>query len=61
MDNYRTISLLSSMSKYFKNVVYNQLFTYLKNRLFYNGQYGFRVNHSTELAAIELLDKISKI
>ena len=61
MDNYRPISLLSSMSKLFEKVVYNQLFTYFqKNRLLYNGQYGFRMNHSTELAAIELVDRILK-
>ena len=61
MDNYRPISWLSSMSKLFEKVVYNQLFTYFqKNRLFYNGQYGFRMNHSTELAAIELVDRILK-
>ena len=42
-------------------VVYNQLFTYFqKNRLLHNGQYGFRMNHSTELAAIELADRILK-
>ena len=61
VDNYRPISLLSSMSKLFEKVVYNQLFTYFqKNRLLYNGQYGFRMNHSTELAAIELVDRILK-
>ena len=61
MDNYRPISMLSSMSKLFEKVVYNQLFTYFqKNRLLYNGQYGFRMNHSTELAAIELVDRILK-
>ena len=61
MDNYRPISLLSSMSKLFEKVVHNQLFTYFqKNRLLYNGQYGFRMNHSTELAAIELVDRILK-
>ena len=61
MDNYRPISLLSSMSKLFEKVVYNQLFTYFqKNRLLYHGQYGFRMNHSTELAAMELVDRILK-
>ena len=61
MDSYRPISLLSSMSKLFEKVVYNQLFTYFqKNRLLYNGQYGFGMNHSTELAAIELVDRILK-
>ena len=26
----------------------------------YNGQYGFRMNHSTKLAAVELVDRILK-
>ena len=61
MDNYWPISLLSSMSKLFEKVVYNQLFAYLKNnRLFYNGQYSFQMKHSTELAAIKLVDRILK-
>ena len=61
MENYRPISLLSSMSKMFEKVVYKQLIIYFqKNRLLYNGQYGFRINHSTELAAIELVDRILK-
>ena len=58
MDNYRPISLLSSMSKLFEKVVYNKLFTYFqKNRLLYNGQYGFRMNHKairpTELSMLK--------
>ena len=49
------------MSKLFEKVVNNQLFTYFqKNRLLYNGKYGFRMNHSTELAALELVDRILK-
>ena len=59
MDNYRPISLLSSMSKLFQKVVYNQLLAYFKkNRLFYKGQCGLRMNHSTELEEIELVVRI---
>ena len=59
MDNYRPISLLTSISKLFENAVFNQLFEYFhKNNLFYDSQYGFRKLHSTELAAMELTDKI---
>ena len=28
------------------------------NNLFYNSQYGFRKNHSTELAAVELVNRV---
>ena len=46
MDNSRPISLLSSMSKLFEKVAFNQLFTYFqkKNHLFYNALYGFQIS-----------------
>ena len=59
MDNYRPISILPAISKIFERVVYNQLYEYFSsNKLFYEGQYGFRGYHSTELANIELTDRI---
>ena len=59
MDNYRPISLLSSISKLFEKVVSNQVSEYfMKNNLFHDGKYGFRDSHSTELANIELADRI---
>ena len=59
MDNYRPISLLTTISKLFEKVAFNQLFEYFhKNNLFYDSQYGFRRLHSTELAAMELTDKV---
>ena len=61
MDNYRLISLLTSISKLFEKVVFTQLYDYLhKNQLFYSSQYGFRKLHSTEFAALELTDRILK-
>lgn len=59
MDNYRPVSLLTSISKVFEKVVHKQLSTYFKdNNLFYKSQYGFRDEHNTELASIELIDRI---
>ena len=59
MDNYRPVSLLTSISKIFEKVAHNQLTTYFKaNKLFYKGQYGFRDEHSTELASLELIDRV---
>ena len=61
MDNYRPISLLTSTSKVFEKVVFNQLYDYFqRNDLFYSSQYGFRKLHSTEFAALELTDRILK-
>ena len=40
-------------------MVYSQLYAYFKsNKLLYSSQYGFRQGHSTEFAALELIDKI---
>ena len=59
VGNYRPISLLPAISKLFEKVVYQQLYHYFTaNNLFYEGQYGFRNNHSCELANIELTDHI---
>ena len=59
-DNYRPISLLPAMSKVFERCMADQLLDYFEtNTLFYTGQYGFRANRSTELAALELVDRIN--
>ena len=61
VDNYRPISLLSSISKTFEKVVFNQVYAYFTNKdLFYNSQYGFRKLHSTEYASLEMVDCISQ-
>jgi len=59
--NYRPISLLTTISKIFERVIFNQLYDYMTtNNLFLNSQYGFRKKHSTELAALEFVDRIAK-
>ena len=58
-DNYRPVSILPSLSKIFEKVIFNQLYKYFNdNHLFFDSQYGFRTKHSTELAALELIDII---
>ena len=58
-DNYRPISLLPAISKVFEKVVYNQLYDYMtQSKLLYESQYGFRKEHSTELASLEFSDRI---
>lgn len=58
VKNYRPISVLPTLSKIFEHVIQNQLLSYFTNNsIFASQQYGFRPNHSTELAALELMDK----
>ena len=60
LTNYRPISVLPSFSKFFERVIYNRLMQYLMNfNILCSNQYGFRKNHSTALALIDLHDKIS--
>ena len=60
-SNYRPISLLPSMSKIFEYVIFYQLFDYMcTNNLLTIEQFGFRTGHSTELAAIQLIDHLTK-
>ena len=58
--NYRPISILPAISKVFEKIMLKQLTTYFDNNsLLYPGQYGFREKHSTELATLELIDRIT--
>ena len=60
-SNYRPISLLPSFSKIFEYVIFYQLFDYMcENNLLTIEQFGFRRGHSTELAAIQLVDRLTK-
>lgn len=52
-NNYRPISLLSSISKLYEKIVYTRLYNFL-NPAFYDRQFGFRAKRSTIQAIIEL-------
>ena len=55
-NKYR-LSPLSSLSKIFGSVIFDQLLHYfVENNLLSMEQFGFRLGHSTELAAIRLVD-----
>ena len=55
-NNYRPISLLSTISKIFERVMFTQLYSYFNiNNLLSEQQYGFRSQHSTELACVKKL------
>ena len=58
--NYRPVSVLPSFSKFLERVIYSRLLDYLTNlHILCDDQFGFRKNHSTTLALIDLHDKIS--
>ena len=60
VTNYRPISLLPVLSKVVEKTIAKQLSEYFEeNKLFNQNQYGFRPGHSTEHAALELVDKIT--
>ena len=57
--NYRSISQLYTISKIIENIIFTQLSLYFnENKLIFDNQYGFRPKHSTEYAALELVDII---
>ena len=59
-NNYRPISILPAISKIFEKIMHKQLIEHFEsNSLLFGSQYGFRQNHSTELASIELVDRLS--
>ena len=60
LSNYRPVSILSSFSKILERIVYNRLSSFLVvHTLLNSSQYGFRKFHSTDLALLDLVDKIS--
>ena len=59
LKHYRPISLLPTISKVIEKIIFTQLSTYFnENKLIFDNQYGFRPKHSTEYAALELVDRI---
>ena len=58
--NYRPVSILPSFSKFLERIIYNRILDYMTNlHILCDNQFGFRKNHSTTLALIDLHDKIS--
>ena len=61
IDNYRPISILPTLSKILEKIVHKQLMAHLEcHNLLFEYQFGFRLNHSTELAITYFTDFIRK-
>ena len=57
--NYRPISILSYHSKILEKIMQNRLIKFLtKYHILYNYQFGFRQGYSTNLALVEIMEKI---
>ena len=57
----KTIGLFLSFQLFLvlEKIIHNQLSAYfIDSKLFFDNQYGFRPNHSTEYASLELVDRI---
>ena len=60
-SNYRPISLLSIFNKVLEKLVYKRLYNFLlKHNVLYKYQFGFRKNHSTSMALLEVIDNCYK-
>ena len=61
LDNYRPVSVLCALSKVFEKIMYYRLLNYLdEQKVFFSHQFGFRKHHSTYMALMTLVDKITK-
>ena len=61
LSNYRPISLLLTISKLLKKVMYTRVYDFLSNtNQIYESQYGFRAKHSCKHAIGEIVSEITK-
>ena len=59
VSNYRPVSVLPCFSKILERLMFNRCMDYIdKNSTLNEKQFGFRTNHSTYLAIIEVVDKV---
>lgn len=59
ISNYRPVSVLPILSKIYERLMYNRIMDFINSyNILYDLQFGFRKNHSTNLALIYLIDKL---
>ena len=59
-NHYRPVSLLNLLSKVFEKLMYDRLLNFLnKLSIIYEHQFGFRKKHSTHMALLSLIDRLT--
>lgn len=59
IENHRPISILCNIGKVFDSIIHDRFTNYfINNNILSDNQFGFRKNRNTELACIQLIDKI---
>ena len=59
ITNYRPISLTNPVSKVIEKLLYTRMISFLeKFKILYDFQYGFRKNHSTSIAVLDVINMI---
>ena len=60
-NNYRTVSLLCTLSKVFEKVMYSRLLDFLDyHKILIGNQFGFRKLHSSYMALMLMMDQVTK-
>ncbi len=58
MSNYRPISVISIVARIMEKLIHNQIYEYLiKENPLANSQHGFRPNHSTLTALLDITNR----
>ena len=61
ITNYRPVSILPLFSKIIERLMYNRLISFInKHKILYQYQFGFRNNHSANMALVILIDRIAE-
>ena len=59
--NYRPISLLSNLNRIFEKVMYKRFMSFIQDKnILYHSQYGFRRQHSTQHAILDIVNRIQE-
>ena len=60
-NNYRPVSISCTISKVFEKIMYSRLLNYLDHyNILFSYQFGFRKSHSTYMAFMVLIDKLTR-